>query len=252
MNNSESSIVLEDYFEWVEIAPDSKLRKLIEKVLLVVQKYVDLDEIGFGPIREGHTIFGYAWEITEDGINIDYNRLNKDTAITDIALIVALCHLDDSSIEEAEELVEEWGFNIAEHREKHKPKIKLWDFFERIRITSDYLNSLVLKTLLTILKSERPNQIKFGPLKEGRTVFGYEGEVHDDGLIILDSDELRQWDDDIAMAIVAHELAHSYHGHHLKKADGLEFENEADETARRWGFNIDKFREACGPAIVIK
>ena len=45
------------------------------------------------------------------------------------------------------------------------------------------------------------------------------------------------------MAQTAHELAHYHLGHYVNRKYTPEKEMEADELARNWGFNIDKYKE---------
>jgi hypothetical protein len=129
------------------------------------------------------------------------------------------------------------------------------DFLERhfdvAEIKSNYLCELLKSVLLQIIKSTGNKEIDFGIIYEGPTISGEDGEVTNDGDIILNSTKLRKYDDDVTMASIAHELAHKYLEHYLDEPDGLEHEDEADELARNWGFNIDKFREVCGPAILL-
>ena len=86
----------------------------------------------------------------------------------------------------------------------------------------------------------------FGPAIEGATFSGEVAEVTEDNDIYFDTSKLRQYDDDVVMAIIAHELAHSHLCHYEdENGDSLKNENEADELARKWGFDIDKFRKIC-------
>jgi hypothetical protein len=99
------------------------------------------------------------------------------------------------------------------------------------------------------------DELSLGPVIEGRTHSGEAGEVTENGLIYLDSDKLEPLDNDVAMALVAHELAHSFCEHYIEgpqNNNSLVLEDEADETAKSWGFDIDKFRKVCGPATVQK
>ena len=122
--------------------------------------------------------------------------------------------------------------------------------FDVAEIKSNYLFDLLKSVLLKIIESTGNDEIDFGIIREGWTISREGSEVTPDGDINLDSDQLKIYDDDVSMAIIAHELAHFHLGHHLNKSCGLECEDEADELARSWGFNIGKFREVCGPATL--
>jgi predicted SprT family Zn-dependent metalloprotease len=94
--------------------------------------------------------------------------------------------------------------------------ITLDSFFESSEIESDYLKSLLEKVLAIINKPD----LCFGKIYEGR-IFGNPGVVTWDGEIYLDSKRLQQYDDQIAMAIIGHELAHYHMGHYNVKRDIL-------------------------------
>jgi hypothetical protein len=129
-----------------------------------------------------------------------------------------------------------------------KKCLKFMKQFDFVDIKSNYLCNLLKSVLLKIIESTGNNEIEFNYIREGRTISGLEGEVTEEGYINLDSKQLRKYDDDVAMAIIAHELAHAYLEHYYDIPGDLEHEDEADELAKSWGFNIDKFREVCGPA----
>ena len=78
--------------------------------------------------------------------------------------------------------------------------------------------------------------------QEGETFSGEAGEVTEDSHIILDSALLKKYEDDLVMAIIAHELAHFYLGHFCNIIYTLEDESNADALARKWGLDVDKFR----------
>ena len=85
-------------------------------------------------------------------------------------------------------------------------------------------------------------------LAKDELFFGEAGEVTEDGDINLDSEILKKYDDDVAMAIVAHELAHYYLRHYIiENVIDLRYEDEADDLAKKWGFAIKEFRMMCGP-----
>ncbi len=120
--------------------------------------------------------------------------------------------------------------------------------FDYADIQSDFLRRMVNNVLTIMGKSLDLDELSLGPLHEGRTISGEAGEVTEDGTISLDSKILEKYDDDVAMAIIAHEFAHAFLEHYTSSPQGLEYEGEADALARQWGFNIDKFRTVCGPA----
>ena len=103
------------------------------------------------------------------------------------------------------------------------------------------------KVLLIIMLTIDESELDFDLIREGRTFTKEAGEVTEDGDIILDSSKLKKYDEDVAMAIVAHELAHYYLAHYKIRPEDLEYEFAADDLARKWGFNINEFRDICGP-----
>jgi Zn-dependent protease with chaperone function len=128
--------------------------------------------------------------------------------------------------------------------------------FDYVEVSSDYLSEL-LSNVLDQISTELDIDVllSLGPVIEGRTNSGEAGEVTENGLIYLDSDKLEPLDNDVAMALVAHELAHAFCEHYIEgppNNDPLAFERKADETAKSWGFNVDKLREVCGPATARK
>ena len=126
--------------------------------------------------------------------------------------------------------------------------------FDYVEVSSNYLSELLSNVLDQISTKLDIDKLSLGPVIESRTHSGKAGEVTENGLIYLDSDKLEPLDNDVAMALVAHELAHSFCEHYIEGPpnNSLVFENEADETAKSWGFDIDKFRKVCGPATVQK
>ena len=116
--------------------------------------------------------------------------------------------------------------------------ITLDSFFESSEIESDYLKSL-LERVLSIIN--RPD-LRFGKIYEGR-IFGTPGNVTWEGDIYLDSKRLQQYDDEVAMAIIAHELAHYHMGHYKDREGSQEKEMEADQLVKSWGFDVEKFRK---------
>jgi len=118
--------------------------------------------------------------------------------------------------------------------------ITLDSFFDSVVIESGFLRNFLGRVLAII---NRPD-LCFEKICEGR-IFGNEGVVTWDGEIYLDSKKLQYLDEDVSMAIIAHELAHYHLGHHTKTGNDLKNEEEADALARQWGFDIDKFRRLC-------
>ena len=109
---------------------------------------------------------------------------------------------------------------------------------DSVEIESDYLRNLVEKVLAII---NRPD-LHFGKIGECPT-FGNEGLATPDGEIYLDSRKLKILGNEMAMAQTAHELGHYHLGHYVNRKYTPEKEMEADELARNWGFNIDKYKE---------
>ncbi len=114
----------------------------------------------------------------------------------------------------------------------------LESFFDSVEIESDYLKGLLVKVLSII---NNPN-LHFGKIGDC-PIFGSAGLVTRDGEIYLDSRKLKFLGDEIAMALTAHELAHYHLGHFVNWKYSPEKQREADDLARSWGFNIDKFRK---------
>ena len=125
--------------------------------------------------------------------------------------------------------------------------IKLEHIFNIVEIESPYLCRLTKEVLSIISTTTDIYEMGFDAIREGRTYSGEAGEVTEDGDIILDSGQLKKYEDDVAMTLVAHEFAHYYLDHYLAKPYTLEQEAEADEQARKWGFNVEKFRKVIGP-----
>lgn len=119
-------------------------------------------------------------------------------------------------------------------------------YFEHIEIESDYLKILFFKTILRIVHSGFRQDLSFGSIIEGQTIAGGVAEVTRDHCIRIDSRQLNQFDEDIAMAMIAHELAHDHLRHFKHWTHNLENEHIADNLARQWGFNVDRFRDFCG------
>jgi hypothetical protein len=127
-------------------------------------------------------------------------------------------------------------------------QIVLDEIFDYVEIHSEYLRGLLMKVISIILSSIQNHELSFGPISERKTFSVEAGEVTEGGFINIDSEILRKYDDDVAMAIVAHELAHYYLRHYLiNNVIDLRYEYEADELAQKWGFAIGKFRTVCGP-----
>jgi hypothetical protein len=120
-------------------------------------------------------------------------------------------------------------------------------YFEYIEIESDYLKNLLLKTIRTIIDSGFRQDLSFGSVIEGNTFSGGDAEVTSDHCIRINSHRLKKYHEDVAMALIAHELAHDHLKHFKHWKNNLENEHKADNLAREWGFNIDQFRGICGP-----
>ena len=112
---------------------------------------------------------------------------------------------------------------------------------------SDYLTKILQKVLSKISIYVDIYKMDLGYLQEGNTITGELAEVTKDGYINLDSNILKEYDEEISMAIIAHEIAHCFHKHYLDTKNLMKKEYEADKQAKEWGFNVDKFRKDCGP-----
>jgi hypothetical protein len=120
--------------------------------------------------------------------------------------------------------------------------------FDIAEIRSPYLKSLLERVLLKIGERIDIYEDGFGAIYEERTFCGEDAEVTEEGDIRIDSDMLKRYgDDNVAMAVIAHELAHYYLNHHLGDEYSLVLEKEADDLAKKWGFEIDKMRKVGGP-----
>lgn len=120
-------------------------------------------------------------------------------------------------------------------------------YFERIDIKSLYLRDLILRTIWKIVHPGFRSNLCFGSLIEGRTIAGDIAEVTADHCIRIDSARLRHYEEPVAMAILAHELAHDHLRHFKTWKNNLEVEHAADNLAKEWGFDIDRFRKIFGP-----
>ena len=120
-------------------------------------------------------------------------------------------------------------------------------YFKYIEIQSDYLKILFFKTILKIVHSGFRQDLSFGSVIEGNTFSGGDAEVTGDHCIRINSHRLKQYEENVAMALLAHELAHDHLQHFKNWKNSLENEYKADNLARQWGFNIDRFRKVSGP-----
>ena len=134
--------------------------------------------------------------------------------------------------------------------ENNKDKIKIEHCFAYIEVESNYLINLLHLVIQKIIDSGFQEELSFGPIIEGSTYSNEAGEVTEDNYIRINSKRLIKYEDDVAMAIIAHELAHSFLKHFERYGKGLENEYEADNLAKEWGFAIDKFRKVCGPPTI--
>lgn len=125
--------------------------------------------------------------------------------------------------------------------------VDLEKYFENIEIESDYLKILFFKTILKIIHSGFRQNLSFGSVVEGNTISGGDAEVTSDHCIRINSNRLKRYQENIAMALIAHELAHDHLEHFKNWRNNLENEQKADDLAKEWGFNIDQFRKICGP-----
>ncbi len=120
-------------------------------------------------------------------------------------------------------------------------------YFDRLDIESVYLKNLLFKTIAKIVEAGFKSRVRFGSVIEGETICGNVAEITGDRCIRIDAWQLNSLDEDTAMALIAHELAHDHLRHFEIWDHSLENEYEADNLAKEWGFNIDGFRQICGP-----
>lgn len=120
-------------------------------------------------------------------------------------------------------------------------------YFQDIDIASDCMRVLLIKTVGKIVQSGFQSDLFWGSVMEGDTISGGVAEVTSDHCIRIDAKQLGKFDEDIAMALIAHELAHDHLRHFKQWKNNLENEYHADNLAREWGFDIDRFRKVCGP-----
>lgn len=120
-------------------------------------------------------------------------------------------------------------------------------YFESIALESDYLKILLFKTILKIVHSGFRQDLSFGSVIEGNTFSGGAAEVTNNHCIRINSNRLKKYQETVAMALVAHELAHDHLKHFKNWKNNLDNEHKADNLAKEWGFDIDLFRKICGP-----
>jgi len=131
--------------------------------------------------------------------------------------------------------------------------INFGEIFDVAEIRSPYFKSLLERVLLRISERMDIYEVGCGSIYEQPTISGEDAEVTENGEIKIDSARLKEYgDDDVAMAAVAHELAHYNLNHHLVSEYSLVLEKEADDLAKEWGFEIDKMRRVCGPPTYCK
>jgi len=119
-------------------------------------------------------------------------------------------------------------------------------YFEYIALESDYLKILLFKTLLKIVHSGFRQDLSFGSVIEGSTFSGGTAEVTNNHCIRINSNRLKKYQETVAMAVIAHELAHDHLKHFKNWKNNLDNEHKADKLAKEWGFDIDLFRKICG------
>lgn len=130
-------------------------------------------------------------------------------------------------------------------------RIDFDEVFENVEVESEYLKDILNDSLEIIGRSLDIYKTCLGPISEGPTSSGEVAEVTQNGLIKLNSKALQKLDRCVAMAIIAHEIAHVYLNHYKDlstlNGNGLRHEQEADNQAREWGFDVDYFRKVYGP-----
>lgn len=124
---------------------------------------------------------------------------------------------------------------------KTDEKIDLTRVFLELDVETEYLRGLLENVLLMISRFMDVYEGFFGAVHEGR-IFNEIAVISETGELYFDSYKMRRFDVEVAMAIVAHELAHYYLGHHKKSGWDANNEKEADQLAEKWGFNIEKLR----------
>lgn len=120
-------------------------------------------------------------------------------------------------------------------------------YFKHVDINSNYLWDLLVRTIWRILHSGFRSHYCFGSIIEGETIAGGVAEVTGDHCIRIDSQRLKQHEETVAMALLAHELAHDHLRHFKTWKNKLDDEYAADNLAKEWGFDIDRFRKIFGP-----
>ena len=125
--------------------------------------------------------------------------------------------------------------------------VEMTRYFTGIDLESEYLKNLLARTVGRILHSGFRNDVRFGSVVEGETIAGGIAEVTGDHCIRINSRQLRRYEDIVAMALLAHELAHDHLGHFKIWKNNLEQEYSADLLAKAWGFNVERFRNTFGP-----
>ncbi len=131
-----------------------------------------------------------------------------------------------------------------------KPEgLQLNHVFDYVEISSTQLKELLRCVVVIISNHVDFEETGFGPVHEGPTSSGEAGEVTQDGDICFDYTLIKQYPDNVAQTLIAHELAHHYLKHYddLRCHQTLVCEEEADDLARKWGFDVDEFRKICGP-----
>lgn len=119
-------------------------------------------------------------------------------------------------------------------------------YFKFIELESDYLKILLFKTILKIVHSGFRQDLSFGSVIEGNTFSGGAAEVTNNQCIRINSNRLKKYQENVAMALIAHELAHDHLKHFKNWENNLDNEHKADNQAKEWGFDIDLFRKVCG------
>jgi hypothetical protein len=123
-------------------------------------------------------------------------------------------------------------------------------YFKYIELESDYLKILLFKTILKIVHSGFRQDLSFGSVIEGNTFSGGAAEVTNNHCIRINPKQLKKYQENAAMALIAHELAHDHLKHFKNWKNNLENEHKADNLAKEWGFDIDLFRKICGPPSI--
>jgi hypothetical protein len=124
------------------------------------------------------------------------------------------------------------------------------ELFERCELRTPALEDLLRETVARVEPQEALEPGALGRLREGSVFAGMPAGVSREGEILLEAAPLLALPRPVALAIIAHEIAHRLLGHWRGCSDPLRAEADADAKAASWGFDVALFREICGPATL--